>query len=210
MQAILDHVVIGGSDLGLLVAWWKQQTGVDAARGGVHHGFGTRNALIGAGDRTYVELIAPDPDQPEPAQPRPFGIDSLEPNSIRLCTFVLAVDDIEAAAELVRGCGVEPGPVRAMSRRAGDVELRWKLAIPTDPTLGGALPALIEWGAETPHPGSMLTAEVTVDELEVGLPDPQPVEAALSALGVDVEVSQTATPMIGCRIFASDGRQLQL
>ncbi len=193
MTARLDHVVIGGTDLGLMVAWWKQETGIDAARGGVHEGFGTHNALVGVDESAYVELIAHDPAQPEPGQPRPFGLDDLEPNSIQLCTIVLAVDDIAAATAAVSAAGLDPGPVRAMSRvRADGTELRWQLAIPPDPDMRGTLPALIQWGEGTPHPGSALEHEVAVEELVIGHPEPDPLQSALVAIGADLVVTSTS------------------
>ena len=47
------------------------------AVGGAHIGMGTHNALVSFGSG-YVELIAADPEQPDPAQPRPFGLDDLD------------------------------------------------------------------------------------------------------------------------------------
>jgi hypothetical protein len=211
MSAVLDHVVIGGSDLGLLVAWWKHQTGIDPARGGRHDGFGTRNALIGVDDTTYVELISHDPDQAEPEQARPFGIDSLEPNSVQLCAFVLAVPDIAAATAAVKEVGLDPGPAKAMSRTRRDgVELTWTLAIPPDPTLKGALPALIQWGQGSAHPGSALARSVVVEEIVLGHPEPERLKAALQAIGSDVSVDQTPKPMIGCHFSVPRGTDFWL
>lgn len=203
--------MIGGSDLGLLVAWWKHKTGIDPARGGRHVGFGTRNALIGVDDTTYVELISHDPQQPDPGQPRPFGIDGLEPNSVQLCAFVLAVPDIAAATIAVKNAGFDPGMVRAMSRTRSDgVELSWRLAIPPDPEMKGALPALIQWGEHTAHPGSALARSVVVEEIILGHPEPEKLRGALEAIGSDVLVNQTPTPMIGCHFSVPGGADFWL
>lgn len=211
MTASLDHLVIGGTDLGLLVAWWKQQTGIDAARGGSHPGMGSRNALIGVDDSTYVELIAHDPDQPDPQQPRPFGIDALEPNSVQLCTMVLAVPDIEDAAATFREAGLNPGKVFAAERTRPDgVTLKWQLAIPPDPKLRGAQPSLIQWGEETPHPGQGLAPTVRVEELAIGLPDPAKLAAALAGIGSDLVVNQSPAPMVSTRLSVPDGPEFWL
>ncbi|MFW2381649.1 MAG: VOC family protein [Acidimicrobiales bacterium] len=211
MSASLDHVVIGGTDLGLLVAWWRRQTGVDPARGGVHEGFGTRNALIGVDDATYVELISHDPGQPEPAQPRPFGIDDLEPGSLQLCTFVLAVGDIAEATDAVKDVGLDPGPVRAMHRTRSDgTELRWELAIPAQPGMRGTLPALIQWGPDTPHPGSTLEHSVVVEEIIVGHPHPDPLRAALAAIGADIDVGETSEPVLAAHFSVPGGTDFWL
>ncbi len=205
MNASLDHVVVGATDLSLLVAWWKQQAGSSPIAGGSHPGAGTRNALIGVDDSTYVELLAFDPAQPDPDMPRPFGLDRLEPNSVQVCTFVLAVDDMEAALEAVRAAGLEPGEARSMSRtRTDGTELHWTLAIPPDQGMNGVLPSLIDWGAGTSNPGASLESVVNVAEIQLGLPDPEPLQTAFAGLGFDTTVAETPEPMLSVNFTTPD------
>jgi hypothetical protein len=175
----LDHLVLAASDLPALSRWWAGHVGVAAEPGGAHTGRGTRNELAGIDGTTYVELIGPDPDQPEPSGPRPFGIDTIVEQ--RLVTFAVAVDDLDEACAAVRSVGVDPGEPTPMQRQRPDGSvLAWRLAVPTDPTLGGVMPFLIEW-ADSEHPAADLPATVGLARLELSHPEPARIAAAIEA-----------------------------
>jgi hypothetical protein len=206
MPAHIDHLVIAGTDLGALVAWWTSRTGVAPVRGGSHVGYGTRNALVGAGPSSYVELIAPDPAQPEPERARPFGIDELEPFSIRLAAFAVAVPDIEYACARVRAAGLDPGPIRSMERRLTDGSmLRWRLAVPPSPELGGVMPFLIEWAGGSPHPATSLDPAVDIHSVELGHPQAAMIRTALADLGVELTVQETTEPLLSAHLVTAGG-----
>src|SRR6185503_19995197 len=93
-------------------------TGVRLSPGGSHPGLGTRNRLADLGDGAYLEVIGPDPDQPAPAEPRPFALDDL--TSPRLVTWSLRVADLDAAVAHAKAQGHNPGPILPMSRPLPD------------------------------------------------------------------------------------------
>jgi hypothetical protein len=186
VEPSLDHLVHASTDLAAAVRRFEQLTGVPPVEGGRHLGLGTRNFLVGldAGpDRhSYLELIGPDPEQPEPAQPRPFGVDRL--TRPRLVTWAVRPADLDAAAERARRLGHEPGPVRAMSRRTPfGALLQWRLTEPGD----GLVPFLIDWQG-SPHPSRSGLPTLTLIELFGRHPEPARVGSALAALGVRLRV----------------------
>lgn len=207
----LDHLVIAGTDLPGLVAWWTLSTGIAPSPGGAHQGYGTRNALVGVDDQTYIELIAPDPDQPEPDQPRPFGIDEMEPMSIRLAAYALAVEDLSAACDLVRAAGFDPGPIRSMSRALADgTALSWRLAIPPAGDLRGTQPFLIEWGTGPPRPAETLDASVSIADLSIAHPDAGRLGGLLESLGSTLLVEQRSEPGLAALIAAPGGPSVRI
>jgi hypothetical protein len=83
--------------------------GVRATPGGQHLGRGTRNALLALGPDSYLEIIAPDPDQPRPAEPRWFGIDALQ--EPRLVTWAAKGTSLDRLANDAAERGVTLGAV---------------------------------------------------------------------------------------------------
>lgn len=200
----IDHLVYAAPDLDEGIGAVEDLLGVTARAGGSHDGLGTRNALLGLGGRRYLEIIAPDPGQPEPLAPRPFGIDEL--SSPRLVSYALRCDDVAAQLDLARAKGYDGGEVVHMSRcRPDGVLLSWKLSNRLAPAHGGLVPFLIDW-ADTPHPTESLDHDVELVELTAHHPDPEAVAADLAAVGSEVVVRLADTPSLVATIATAAGK----
>jgi hypothetical protein len=186
LVATVDHLVYATPDLQVGVERVERTLGVLASPGGQHPGRGTRNALLSLGPGAYLEIIGPDPNQPPPAQPRPFGIDDLkEP---RLVTWAAKGKALEQFASTAQSRGVKLGDVTAGSRRRGDgVMLSWRYTDPRTVVADGVVPFFIDWG-KTPHPATTATPGASLVTLRAEHPDAEAVQRTLTGLGLDLKV----------------------
>src|SRR6267154_1983665 len=115
----VDHLVFATSDLESTVADVERRLGVRPAPGGRHLDRGTRNALLALGQRCYLEILGPDPEQEAPPAPRWFGIDALP--SPRLVAWAANTADLEqvTAGGARSGVGFGSSPHPASSAPAG-------------------------------------------------------------------------------------------
>lgn len=199
----IDHLVYAVPDLRAGIEQLNRRLGVRAQLGGRHIGLGTHNALLALGPRTYLEIIAPDPQQPEPSMPRPFGVGSVI--HAGLVGWALAVDDIEAAVAAARDRGYDPGEVVDLQREGAAGTLRWQLT--SNAMRGGLVPFLISWG-ETPHPATSAPEGLLLDDLRLEHPDPAQLTVPLAALDADVQIARRSAPALLATIDGPNGRHL--
>ena len=204
--AVLDHLVYAGPDLAEAVARVTELTGVTPAPGGSHVGVGTANHLADLGAGMYLEVIGPDPAQPEPGNPRPFGIDDLtEP---ALVAWAVRTTDLDTTIKNARAHGFDPGDAREMSRETQDGELlRWRLTPPSTP--GTLHPFLIDWGA-TPHPTTRGLPSLPLLMVTGTHPDPDSVLAVTDALGLELLVRRADKAGLTAALRTPEGRQVAL
>src|SRR5215467_3043415 len=118
MIARLDHLVVAAATLEQGEDHLEATLGVRPQRGGKHVAMGTHNSLLKLGPRTFLELIAVDPEGPAPAHPRWFGLDTQAMREAlfsgpRLIHWVARTDDVEAS---LRATTVDLGRVHPMER----------------------------------------------------------------------------------------------
>jgi hypothetical protein len=155
----LDHIVIGCAALDDGIHWVEEKLGARPIPGGQHVAMGTHNALLKLGPRTYLEVIAIDPEGAPPARPRWFALDEPEMQVLlaagpRLITWAVRTDSLANACARVP----DLGEIVSMSR--GD--FHWRIAVPETGSLawGGILPTAIQWmpsdDGAVPHPCDVL------------------------------------------------------
>lgn len=201
---LIDHLVYAAPHLATAVADVEERFGVRAQAGGKHRGLGTHNALLALGPQTYLEIIAPDPDQPEPSMPRPFGVDGVSHGG--LVGWALACDDIDAAVAETHSRGYDPGGV-VDAQRAGPTGavLRWRLTL--NAMTGGLVPFLISWG-DAEHPARSAPRGLILESFHLEHPDPASIAPQLHALGADVEIRPAAAPALVAHLSGPNGSKV--
>lgn len=194
----LDHLVVACRTLAEGRAWCEATFGTTPAPGGKHALMGTHNLLLAIGSarfpRSYLELIAIDPEAPTPARPRWFDLDQPQvqaqiASGPRLVHWVARTGDIDAAVQSLHDAGFDPGPVVEAERMTARGLLHWRIAL-TEGGLrhaSGAVPLLIAWGDVHPTE-SLPDSGVALRSLRVSGIEPSLAEL----LGVDEAASSSA------------------
>lgn len=186
LAAMIDHLVYATPHLDRTLDELAEACGVRASAGGQHPGAGTRNAILTLGPRTYLEVIGPDPEQPDHQSPRWFGIDTLErPRLVTWAAQSSPLPDLVARAAALQ---LPIGQIASGQRQRPDgVVLQWRLTDPGAMIANGVVPFFIDWG-ESPHPASSTRAVVALRELGAVHSTPHVVREWLDALGVPIPI----------------------
>lgn len=170
----IDHIVICAASLDEGCAHVAHALGVTPAGGGAHPGRGSHNRLLSLGPETYLEVIAPNPDDPAPPSPRMFDLDNFS-GLPRLRNWVMRVNDLPAAMTFAPE---GQGRIEAMERGP----YRWQMSVPEDGRLpfGGAFPGLIAWQGADPAP-DLPESGCNLIGLTIRHPEARALRAALGA-----------------------------
>lgn len=182
MSVEVDHLVVAAHTLEQGVAWCEATLGVTPGPGGKHPLMGTHNRLLKVANpprfpRTYLEIIAIDPEAPAPGRARWFGLDdpALQRSlaeSPRLLHWAAGTRNLDMHRWGLIASGFNPGETLAASRDTPAGRLEWRIVVRDDGALlaGGTLPTLIEWPSV--HPAdTMPDAKLALQRLALrGLP----------------------------------------
>jgi hypothetical protein len=199
---LLDHILLGSADLDTGIAFVEERTGVRAAFGGVHPGAGTRNALLSLGRNRYLEIIAPDPQQPASADAR----DLKTLAAPVLVGWAAHPGDIEQFAAILKERGIAAtGPNPGSRKRPDGRVLNWKtLALKDD--AGGLLPFFIEWGANSLHPSVDAPQGCSLTLFEAATPRSEVLLKQVDQLQIDLSITQGKTPDLHAIITGPKGQ----
>jgi hypothetical protein len=145
-----DHIILGCQDLDEGIACAEKLFGYRAAIGGSHPGKGTRNALLKMGRRSYLEILAPDPAQPQ----LNWHKEIVALDEPLLVGWAVPSRNLDHYAADLRSKGIACiGPTPGSRTKPNGEVLRWRTLVLEDDKQG-ILPFYIEWAEDSPHPSS--------------------------------------------------------
>jgi len=211
-MAEIDHIVIGARTLEEGAAYVEAHLGARPGPGGRHDGIGTHNLLLGLGPQRYLEVIAPDPDQPEPPHPRPFDLDDpgtrmmLEAEP-RLVAWVARTPVLDA---VVTRLGTHTaGEIRTWTRG----KLSWRMAMPPqNQDMHNLIPALVQWDDSKGVAPRLTDSGVRLVALEAEHPEPDALRNALAGRGLEeaLRLRRSHHPRLVARLTRADGAEAVL
>jgi len=206
VPVLLDHILLGCSDLDSGIDLLERRTGVRPAFGGVHPGRGTRNALLSLGERRYLEVIAPDPKQDRVedfAQKQVARLKGLA--SPRLIGWAAHPGNLETFAAHLRDVGILFDGPRPGSRRRPDCKLlEWKTLNLKDDE-DGLLPFFIEWSAASPHPSTDAPKGCALLNFQAAATTDQQLAKTMQQLQLDIAISKSENTALQAIIAGPKG-----
>jgi hypothetical protein len=200
----VDHLVYAAADLDRGIEEIECLIGISPTLGGRHPGRGTRNALVALGADAYLEIVAPDPDQPRPTTGRWLGVDTA--TTARLTAWAAKGTHLDELRNRALDKHVPLGEVRTGSRQRSDgVMLSWRLTDPESLVAGGVIPFFIDWG-ESPHPSRSAAQGASLVDFHVEHPDVAGVQRMMRALDLDVTVTRAESAALVAIIESRRGR----
>ena len=184
----IDHFILAINDLDRGVAEFERMTGVRPVFGGVHPGRGTQNALASLGDGRYIEILAPNPKEPNPAEPI-GGLAAL--TVLTPAGWALGTTDLAAVATRAEARGLGVSPIRPGSRALPDgSRLEWQTLGIMKPAHNWA-PFFIQWTNPALQPSATSPRGCTLQSAALEDPNPDPLRALFDAVGFDMPLKKS-------------------
>lgn len=199
----VDHVILAIDSLERGVRLLREATGLTAVFGGVHPGRGTQNALLALGSGQYLELLAPNPADPEGAE---AVAEFATYRALTPVGWAARTADAERVRAVAMARGAPGGVVRPGARQRPDgATLRWRTVDPWNGANDTLLPFFIEWDPASPHPSANAPPGCTLVSLTLASPAADSIQALLRQADLTVPVSRAPRDALTVRLRCATG-----
>ena len=207
--------MVGASDLDAGIAWFEKLTGVRPVFAGNPVGranngtarAGVRNATVSIGPRQYLEVIAPDPAEPNGAARILPLLRSLQtPRVFAWGAKLENIDELRHRMQ-VGGLSYDPPTNGSRTRPDGGV-VEWVNLYPVNfPNhVPPVLPFFIQWSANSVHPSADSPGGCTLASLRFESPNVEATTDLFRKLGLRADVWPASQPRILVTLLTRRGR----
>lgn len=184
---VLDHIVLAVPNLEDAMDQFEDMTGIRPSPVGPLQGLGAKTAHIGLDENRYIELLAPDFDNPGP-----LGEELAQLEKGTLTPYHYSIRSSEVS-RLIEGyvydvLGWDPDHI-AMVQALPDNSIRhWDLLTMYGHDVGGAAPCYVKWKDPAQHPTATIALKATLTSCRVRAPEGHNVHKLISGVGgLDVQ-----------------------
>jgi hypothetical protein len=197
----VDHLVWYCADPAAGENYFAERMDCRPVYGGVHPGEGTCNNLLSLSDTTYIEILGRDPAQ---------DANCLDPE-IRSLTgtglyhWAAGGVDLDAVRMRALAAGLDGSELVTGGRKLPNGNwLGWKLFGIKNHGFGALVPFFIDW-MDSEHPAKTAPRGGRFVKLEAQSPQSAKLQDLYRVLGLDIAVTQAATPGLSATIESGKG-----
>lgn len=179
---VLDHIVLAVPDLEAAMDLFEEIAGIRPTPVGPLQGLGAKTAHIGMDENRYLELLAPDLDNPGP-----LGDELAKLDKGTITPYYYSIRSSEVS-RLIEGyiydvLGWDPDHI-AMVQALPDRSIRqWDMLTMYGHDVGGVAPCYVKWKDPTHHPTATIALKATLTSCTVQAPRRHDVHKLITGVG---------------------------
>lgn len=193
---VLDHVVLAACDLDAAMLQFENMTGIKPTPVGPLQGLGAKTAHVGLDDNRYLEILAPDMENPGPLGDE---LATLKPGTLTPYHYSIRSSEV---SRLIEGyvydvLGWDPDHI-AMVQALPDGSIRqWDLLTMYGHDVGGVAPCYVKWKDPAQHPTATIALKATLTKCTVRAPEFHDVHKLITGVGgINVEYGKPLLEVI--------------
>eukprot|EP00934_Nitzschia_sp_Nitz4_P003279 Nitzschia sp. Nitz4//scaffold53_size117307//75085//76980//NITZ4_003774-RA/size117307-processed-gene-0.135-mRNA-1//1//CDS//3329554217//3269//frame0 len=199
---VLDHIVLAAPDLSLAMLQFEEMSGIMPTPVGPLQGLGAKTAHIGLDGNRYLEIVAPDLENPGPLGEE---LEKLPPGTLTPYYYSIRSSEV---TRLIEGyvydvLGWDPDHI-AMVQALPDNSIRnWDMLTMYGHDVGGVAPCYVNWKDPSQHPTATIALNATLTTCTVRAPKHHDVHKLITGVGgIHVEYG---APLLECILGTPKG-----
>jgi Glyoxalase-like domain len=199
---VLDHIVLAAPDLEKAMEQFHEMTGIMPTHVGPLQGLGAKTAHVGLDNNRYIEILAPDSEDPGPLGDE---LKALKDNTLTPYHYAIRSSEV---SRLIEGyvydvLGWDPDHIAMVQALPDDTVRQWDLLTMYGHDVGGVAPYYVRWVDPTHHPTAKIPLNATLLSCRVVAPEDHDVHKLITGVGgIDIE---TGDPTLECTIETPKG-----